>query len=181
MRLPILEHGKIGALSFMVAKKTTCTTSFRRLFGFIAISLIPVTSFAAELYYYDGIVKRPLVVDNQKWANLKSGKSVELQAISTNEKSGKFFAGSPVFRSGETGASMALPGGIIVKPKSGDTTAEAKLKAKGYEIERAIGDSGALLVKSPEGMSSLELANKLHESGDFESASPNWWRERRKK
>jgi hypothetical protein len=76
---------------------------------------------------------------------------------------------------------MALPGGIIVKPKSGDTSVEAKLKAKGYEIERSIGDSGALLVKSPEGMSSLELANKLHESGDFESVSPNWWRERRKK
>jgi hypothetical protein len=167
----------------MVAKSFTRTTSLRRVFGFVAIclGLVPITSFAAELYYYDGGVKRALVVDSQQWANVKSGKSVELQAMSTNEKSGKSFAGSPVFRLGETGSPMALPGGVIVKPKSGDTTAEAKLKAKGYEIERAIGDSGALLVKSPEGMSSLELANKLHESGDFESASPNWWRERRKK
>ncbi len=170
----------------MVAKKSTPITFFRRVFGFVAFgfvatSLTPITTFAAELYYYDGGVKRALVVDSQQWANVKSGKSVELQSMSTNEKSGKSFSGSPVFRLGETGSPMALPGGIIVKPKSGDTTAEAKLKAKGYEIERAIGDSGALLVKSPEGMSSLELANKLHESGDFESASPNWWRERRKK
>jgi hypothetical protein len=165
----------------MVANRLANRTSLRKGIFILATCLVPLSSFAAELYYYDGNVKRALVVDTQQWANVKSGKSVDLQAMPANEKSGKSFSGSPVFRLGETGAPMALPGGIIVKPKSGDMGAEAKLKSKGYEIERSIGDSGALLVKSPEGMSSLELANKLHESGDFESVSPNWWRERRKK
>jgi hypothetical protein len=145
---------------------------------------------ATELYYYDGMTKRALVMDTQQWASIKgelSGKGFELRALTVNEKSSigksstKSISGSPVFRADETGAPMALPGGIIVRPKAGDTSATARLKAKGFEIERMIGDSGAILVKSPEGLSTLEMANQLHESGDFESASPNWWRERRKK
>jgi hypothetical protein len=145
---------------------------------------------ATDLYYYDGITKRTLVMDSQQWASVKggvTGKSVELRSLTANEKSaiGKTstntIVGSPVYRSGETGAPMALPGGIIVKPKAGDTNAEGRLKAKGFEIERPIGGSGALLIKSTEGTATLEIANKLHESGEFESATPNWWRERRKK
>ncbi len=76
---------------------------------------------------------------------------------------------------------MVLPGGIIVKQKVAGESAEKILRSRGLEVERVIGGSGAYLVKSPEGISSLELANQLHESGDFESVSPNWWRERRKK
>lgn len=165
----------------MAAKKLRRTTAFRKDIVFFATCLMSTATFAADLYYYDGSIKRPLIVDNQQWASVRAGKSVELQTLPSSEKSGKSLAGSPVFRSGETGTSMALPGGIIVNPKAGDASAEAKLKAKGYEVERAIGSSGAILVKSAEGMSSLEQANKLHESGEFESVSPNWWRERRKK
>jgi hypothetical protein len=155
-----------------------------------SLSLFHGAISAADLYYYDGMTKRSLVMDSQQWASVKdgvTGKSVELRSLTVNEKSaiGKTstntIVGSPVYRVGETGAPMALPGGIIVKPKAGDTNVEGRLKAKGFEIERPIGGSGALLIKSAEGSSSLDIANKLHESGEFESASPNWWRERRKK
>jgi hypothetical protein len=172
--------GKIGVLNFMVAKKFSQFNASKSL-SILALSLLPCFSSAAEMYYYDGTIKRSLIVDNQQWANVKSGKSIELRSLSSNEKSAKSITGSPVFRNGESGAPMALPGGIIVQPKANDSSAEAKLKARGLEVERTIGQSGALLVKSPEGLSSLQLANQLHESGEFESASPNWWRERRKK
>jgi hypothetical protein len=165
----------------MGAKKFIAAVASARLATSLILGLVSQLSFSADLYYYDGSVKRALVTDNQQWANVKGGKSIELRASSNSEKSGKSVTGSPVFRTGEAGAPMALPGGIIVTPKPGDKSAEAKLKAKGFEVERAIGDSGALLVKSPEGMATLNSANQLHESGEFESASPNWWRERRKK
>jgi hypothetical protein len=181
MRLLILELGKIGASSFMVAKKLLFANSTRKTITFFVLSALSQLSTAGDLYYYDGSEKRVIITDGQQWANVKDGKSVDLRVSSSVEKSGKSTSGSPVFRHGQTGAPMALPGGIIVKPKSGDTGAVAKLKAKGFEVERAIGDSGTLLVKSPEGMPTLQLANQLHESGEFESASPNWWRERRKK
>jgi hypothetical protein len=167
----------------MVAKKFSRLHVTRSL-SILTLSLFPCFSSAAEMYYYDGAIKRALIVDNQQWANVKSGKSeksIELRSLSSNEKGGKSVSGSPVFRSGESGAPMALPGGIIVQPKANDSSVDAKLKARGLEVERTIGESGALLVKSPEGISSLQLANQLHESGEFESASPNWWRERRKK
>jgi hypothetical protein len=165
----------------MVANNIMFNFSMRKSLAAIIISALSSPCFATDLYYYDGNVKRVLVVDVQQWANVKSGKSVELRTVSASEKAAKTPSGSPVFRAGQEGAPMALPGGVIVQPKSGDSNAQAKLKAKGYEIERAVGESGALLVKSAEGMSSLQLANQLHESGDFESVSPNWWRERRKK
>jgi hypothetical protein len=164
----------------MDAKKFSRFLILRSL-SILALSALPGLSSAAEMYYYDGAIKRALIVDGQQWANVKNGKSIELRTLSTNEKSSKSISGSPVFRSGDSGAPMALPGGIIVQPKAGDSSAETKLKAKGFEVERSIGQSGALLVKSPEGLSTLQLANQLHESGEFESASPNWWRERSKK
>ncbi len=49
-------------------------------------------------------------------------------------------------------------------------------------MAREIGGSGRVwLVATPAGLASLDLANRLHESGDFESASPNWWQFRARK
>jgi hypothetical protein len=125
---------------------------------------------AADLYYYDGGVKRSLTIDPPS-------------ATSTNKLSGKSIAGSPVFRTSAAGSAMALPGGVILVPKSNSDEVKLmdSLRAKGLEVERPIGGTGAFLVRSREGMAALELANQLHESGEFESVSPNWWRERSKK
>jgi hypothetical protein len=174
----------------MVAKKSMAHRTVIKVALILSASLLHASSFAADLYYYDGTAKRSLIVDKQQWASVKgetTGKSVEVRPVAINEKSvqdrlaTKSVSGSPVFRAGETGTPMALPGGVILNPKYGDAGVQARLKARGLVIERLIGNSGALLVRSAEGMASLDLANELHESGEFESVSPNWWRERRKK
>jgi hypothetical protein len=154
--------------------------------AFFSISAVSAPALAADLYYYDGAVKRQLTIDPAS-----SGKST-----SSDRPVGKSTDDSPVFRtsaSGSTGSNgsksstlgpaMALPGGVILVPKDPNNEAKmmASLRAKGLEVERPIGNSGAYLIRSKEGMASLELANQLHESGEFESVSPNWKRERTKK
>jgi hypothetical protein len=157
--------------------------------AFFSISGLSTSALAADLYYYDGAVKRQLTMDPPS-----SGKS-----SSSDRPISKSTEDSPVFRTstagstGSTGSTgskgstlgpaMALPGGVILVPKEANNEAKlmASLRAKGLEVERPIGNSGAYLIRSREGMASLELANQLHESGEFESVSPNWKRERTKK
>jgi hypothetical protein len=184
----------------MVANKRWAYNGAIKLFITIGLAAFASFSNSTPLYYYDGGVKRSLQIDTEQWASTKNGVSgapIEIRKGSSAEKNVlnanndlatksekaalKSMPGSPVFRSLEGGTPMALPGGVIVKQKVGSESAEKILKARGLVIDRAIGDSGSFLVRSPEGISSLELANQLHESGDFESVSPNWWRERRKK
>jgi hypothetical protein len=156
-------------------------------------------SFAADLYYYDGAVKRPIILDTQLWAanlgdaptakaavTIRSSTASEKAAVGTlsNEQQRAIVRatkGSPVFRSGTSGAAMTLPGGVILTPKSDDPGMIDKLRAKGLIVERTIGNTGAYLVQSESGLSALELANRLHESGEYAHVSPNWWRERQKK
>jgi hypothetical protein len=184
----------------MVAINNWAQSGINRLLIAVSFAAISGLANSAPLYYYDGNVKRSIQVDPEQWASTKkgsSGLSIEIRQGSAAEKNVlsstnnlatksekaalKSMPGSPVFRSEEGGSPMALPGGIIVKQKVAGESAEKMLRSRGLEVERVIGGSGAYLVKSPEGISSLELANQLHESGDFESVSPNWWRERRKK
>jgi hypothetical protein len=83
---------------------------------------------------------------------------------------------------------QALPGGVVVTLKerpAGANAAEREARARKelaaaqLEPVRAIDPFlRTWLVASPPGLESLELANRLHESGAFESASPNWWRPR---
>lgn len=89
---------------------------------------------------------------------------------------------SPVFRD-EAGNAGALPGGMIVKLKADQTPrARALLAEAGLSPVRALDPEGSTwLVESPAGTESLSRANELHESGRFESVSPNWWRERARK
>lgn len=82
----------------------------------------------------------------------------------------------------------ALPGGIIVTlklaPAGNDAVAREaqgrrQLVEAGLEPLRAIDpEARRWLVASPAGLKSLEQANSLHESGNFESAAPNWWQPR---
>ena len=86
---------------------------------------------------------------------------------------------SPVFRD-DNGAQRALAGGVIVHLRAADRAdARERLAAAGLQPVRPVDPDGrAWLVASPAGMPALELANRLHESGQFESATPNWWRPR---
>lgn len=80
----------------------------------------------------------------------------------------------------EAGSPRALPGGVIVRVHESDRrNAYDVLVDAGLHPVRAIDpEQRSWLVESPAGLESLELANRLHESGRFESASPNWWRPR---
>lgn len=80
----------------------------------------------------------------------------------------------------EAGSPRALPGGVIVRVHESDRrNAHDILVDAGLRPVRAIDpEQRSWLVESPAGIASLELANRLHESGRFESASPNWWRPR---
>jgi hypothetical protein len=168
--------GKIGASNFMVVSRFIPPLAL----AFFSISAVSSPALAADLYYYDGAIKRKLTIDPSS-----SGKST-----SGDRPVGKSTGDSPVFRASAagstgspTGPAMALPGGVILVPKDPNNEAKlmASLRAKGLEIERPIGNSGAYLIRSKQGMAALELANQLHESGEFESVSPNWKRERTKK
>lgn len=80
----------------------------------------------------------------------------------------------------EAGSPRALPGGVIVRlHESNRRNAHDILVDAGLRPVRALDpEQRTWLVESPAGLESLELANRLHESGRFESASPNWWRPR---
>lgn len=86
---------------------------------------------------------------------------------------------SPVFRDAN-GAARALGGGVIVRLRAADLPhARARLADAGLVPVRPLDPEGRTwLVDSPPGLASLALANQLHESGRFETASPNWWRPR---
>jgi len=86
---------------------------------------------------------------------------------------------SPVFRD-ENGAARSLAGGVVVRLREADLRdARARLADAGLVPVRPIDPEGrSWLVESPPGLPSLELANQLHESGKFESVTPNWWRPR---
>lgn len=85
---------------------------------------------------------------------------------------------SPVFLDA-SGRPRALPGGVIVALKQGipQTQALEQLQTAGLTPVRQIGER-MWLVESPVGFASLELANRLHATGQFEFVQPNWWQPR---
>lgn len=151
-------------------------------------------SDAPATWWHDGERRRDLRIDPAQVADFRTaraGKSAPLRARSEAEKNASSLpAGmSPVFVDpGAPGQVRALPGGVIVtlkRPPAGNDAAQREadgrrqLAAAGLQPLRPIGpDARRWLVGSPAGMPALELANRLHDSGDFESAAPNWWQPR---
>ena len=68
---------------------------------------------------------------------------------------------------------------VAGRPDTHSPKAREFLRQRGLEPLRPIGEhSGMWLVQSEPGVKSLDLANQLHESGEFAGASPNWWQAR---
>ncbi len=89
---------------------------------------------------------------------------------------GKF---SPLFKD-SSGRKRALPGNIIVYlDKSWDQEkVYSWAKSKNIEIIKCISAYlNAYLIKTPPGLESLNIANKLYGTPGVVSASPNWWKE----
>jgi len=85
---------------------------------------------------------------------------------------------SPVLRD-DNGQLRALPGGVLVILKAPLQTASARalFAQAGVTPSRQLTDT-LWLIESPAGLASLEMANRLHASGLFASAQPNWWMKR---
>jgi hypothetical protein len=147
---------------------------------------IPDRALATH-YWYDGGRRRGLLVDENLRADFVEGKAVPADrgrpgAKAMDAGDGGLPPGAVVFRDADSPAvKRALPGGVIVTTRT-PTDAEALgrlLAPRGLVVSRPLDATGSRwLVDSPPGIASLELANQLHESGEFAAAEPNWWRER---
>ncbi|MCM5572321.1 hypothetical protein M6I34_17540 [Burkholderiaceae bacterium FT117] len=150
---------------------------------------------SGDLYWYEEGTRRALRVDAAQVADFgrkdASRGRMPLRASRDTEKdpAGLPDGVSPVLRdTGAPGRPRALPGGVIVTLRTapagndaGARQAEAhrQLAAAGLQPLRALDpEARRWLVASPAGLASLELANRLHESGDFAAAAPNWWQPR---
>lgn len=132
---------------------------------------------ASPLAWHDGAVRRPLVVEPSLEADFtpRAGKDASpIRPVGTVAKSVSALT-SPVLRD-ETGRLRALPGGVLVVLAAplDDAGARVLIGRAGAVPVRALGAS-TWLVEAPAGLASLELANRLHATGLFASAQPNWW------
>ncbi len=183
----LLMFGSRTVFDKLQSLRGTIVAAAACLVFLVAISPDPVQAQVkgvAEHYWYDGETKRSLWIDSGQVADFSTQdrtKAAVMKAMpatkSLNEKM------SPLFRdqADENARARALPGGVIVRLKQimPDEQARSYLNERGLRAVREIGSqTGLWLVESPPGMASLELANRLHEKGEFVSASPNWWQPR---
>jgi hypothetical protein len=152
----------------------------------LALALASAAVGAQQRYWYDGQVRRPLWVDASRTADFSGGAADLASVVKPGPTVKETSSTSPVFRDAADAntAPRALPGGVIVELPAGlDDAARAALFARhGLTPVRRIGDDPRRwLVATPAGLPSLDTANRLFESGDFVSASPNWWRPRERK
>ncbi len=150
----------------------------------LCLAALAVPAHAQQRYWYDGDQRRPLWSDDA-WIADFSVPSAEKSRLIKPAALGKPGATdqSPVFRDASDPASprRALPGGVIVRFTESTTAGQRDALIAKHRLDpvRVIGGSGATwLMRSAPGIASLELANRLYESGEFEAASPNWWRPR---
>jgi hypothetical protein len=135
---------------------------------------------APTLWWHDGGVRRPLTIDAALEADFTPRVGKDTTVLRPAGLTGKSAATgvSPVLRD-DTGRARALPGGVLVVLRAplDEASARLALTQAGAVPVRALTDT-LWLVEGPTGLGSLELANRLHDSGRFASAQPNWWVQR---
>jgi hypothetical protein len=139
---------------------------------------------AAGLVWIDAGVRRPLFLDTGLRADFsptQAGKAGVLRRADGPLKDVPSMLQSPVLRD-ESGRARALPGGVllVIDAALDDAAARALIERHGAVAVRRVAGP-VWLVASPPGLASLDLANRLAETGVFGSAQPNWWVERPKK
>jgi hypothetical protein len=149
----------------------------------------------ATHHWHDGRRRRPLVIDRFLEADFSGDRPV-LRMRGARSISAAGPAGapgprakaesaaapqSPVFRD-DGGQPRALPGGVIVVLQTPleDAAARALFASVGARPLQPI-DATLWLLDSPPGLPSLELANRLHDTGRFAAVEPNWWTPRPRK
>lgn len=142
-------------------------------------------------YWYDGSRKRMLTIDRSSIADFGSlTKPKSAPEITTSEilssKAKSDSRTSPMLRNAQSGQlAGALAGGVLVRMTRAVEAedAQAMAKAFGATVKHPLGTATSVghelwLFDSPAGLASLELANRIHESGQVKSAAPNWWKPR---
>ena len=163
----------------------------------------------AQVHYYDGTQVRRLTLQPELRAEFNQGDSrrttlaasadaVALKGVgdslvrivrvtrSSERLANPAAESAAVYREGDSpaGRLMALPGGVLVKFKPDWSRAQidAWVAARGLTTGRAlpIGTNWFRIDTAP-GLTSLETANAIFETGEVLSASPNWWMQTRAK
>ncbi len=136
----------------------------------------------SSLTWHEGARKRTLTVDPALEADFtpRTGRRGVIQPAGTAGPTSAALT-SPVLRD-ETGRMRALPGGVLVTLKTplDEPAARRLLTQAGVVPVRRISES-VWLVQAPTGLESLRVANRLHDSGVFLNAEPNWWSPRSRK
>lgn len=159
--------------------------------GFIAGTVVPVqaapitksvVASAAVYAWQDGSVRRTLVAVSELEADFSprvERREVLQPAGSAGTESRAWI--SPVFRD-DRGGLRALPGGVMVTLRSplDDASAQRLFDQAGITPARRLTDT-LWLIQAPTGLPALQLANRLADSGLFDSAQPNWWAPRIRK
>lgn len=97
------------------------------------------------------------------------------QAVPRAQSEGRV---SPILRDEGSGRMRALPGNVIVQldPSWSNEQITAWLSAHKLQETKRLSNN-VIVVTAPPGLASLELANRLHESGTVVSAQPDWWKQ----
>ena len=164
------------------------------LAAFATQACAQVKTAPGNYVWYDGGKPRPLQLDSTVVAEfgdradtggepVMRGKGVRIwrQEDQAATRAAAGGAASPVFRDSEGGAMRALPGNVIVRldpswnaQQVADWLRENRLS----EVRRLPIGGNVLVLSSPPGLASLELANRLQQSGQVVSAQPEWWEQR---
>ena len=175
----------------------------RSLCAAVALTSGLAAMAATSAHYFDGNVQRVITLDPSLQADITptpaaslagalqarskpSGATAPLVTLRATSgpvaKATSSGLTSPVYREGDSpaGRLMALPGGVLVKfqPEWTDAQVRAWVASKGLSVSQRLEIAGNWYVLgTAPGHASLELANRLHLSGEVLSATPNWWKQ----
>jgi hypothetical protein len=132
------------------------------------------------LYYYRNGVRHDLMLDQLRRVDLASGKGIAPRVVSAAISAKSLGDTTDLLIDLTTNTEQALPGGVVVTMPPGISEAEAlaKLRSQGIVNASAVVSYKVWMIPSASGLPGLQLANRLHESGQFFAVEPNWWRKR---
>jgi len=158
---------------------------------FIAGTVVPqhtgpvtksVVASAAVYAWQDGATRRTLAIVPELEADFspRVDRRDVLQPAGSASAQARTLI-SPVFRD-DSGGLRALPGGVIVTLRAplDEVAAQRLFDQAGVAPARRLTDT-LWLLQAPTGLPALQLANRLHDSGLFAFAQPNWWAPRIRK
>lgn len=150
-----------------------------KLILFALPCLLAFSSFAqsSEYYWYDGNKKKTITLNNTVHAVYANNKTTLKSGPNTNSANKTGFT-SPVFYAGiNTGPQqISLPGNIIIKFKANWSSEQIDswLQSKNLIQVKKFPFANTYEIRTIPGLSSLNTANAIYESGEVAAASPNW-------